>query len=201
MKHKDDAKSGNKMRWLLIIGLIGVMILILNSFLTTQKLENLNDGRASPQPPEEVNETFLKQDENTSIFTETEHHYEQRIKEILEKIVGVGDVEVMVTVDSTEEIIVHKDLRETNQQTEERDIKGATRSISDITRSGELVLRGSGDNEQPVILKTVQADIRGIIVVANGAENATVKNLILKAVTQGLDVPAHRVSISPRKQS
>ncbi|MNC72064.1 hypothetical protein D3C75_1230700 [compost metagenome] len=57
----------------------------------------------------------------------------------------------------------------------------------------------SGD-DTPLVVKTTKPKIRGVVVVAKGAENATVKKLISDAVERGLDVPAHRISVVPRKQ-
>jgi stage III sporulation protein AG len=51
-----------------------------------------------------------------------------------------------------------------------------------------------------LVVKTVKPKIRGVVVVAKGAENATVKKLISDAVERGLEVPAHRISVVPRKQ-
>jgi stage III sporulation protein AG len=41
--------------------------------------------------------------------------------------------------------------------------------------------------------------IRGVLVVAKGAENIQVKKWIIEAVTRSLDVPSHRVAVMPKK--
>ncbi|MNW16560.1 hypothetical protein D3C71_2154450 [compost metagenome] len=55
-------------------------------------------------------------------------------------------------------------------------------------------------DEVPLVVKTTKPKIRGVVVVAKGAENPTVKLLIADAVERGLEVPAHRISVVPRKQ-
>lgn len=135
-----------------------------------------------------------------STFQEIEKSYEDRMKDILEQMAGINGVEIMVTIESTEELIVHQNERETQHITEERDKNGANRHITDVTREGEIVLYTATGEEVPIILKTIKPKIRGVVVVAGGAENATVKKLIFDAVQKGLDVPSHRISIIPRKQ-
>ncbi|MNN46313.1 hypothetical protein D3C81_1606920 [compost metagenome] len=49
--------------------------------------------------------------------------------------------------------------------------------------------------------KKIKPKVRGVLIVAKGAENKTVKALIVDAVEKGLNVPAYRISVVPRKQS
>lgn len=182
-------------RWLILIGLIGVMLMILNSFISVQELDPSSQERASPEE-----EVFMGSAKEESTFQEIEKSYEDRMKDILEQMAGINGVEIMVTIESTEELIVHQNERETQHITEERDKNGANRHITDVTREGEIVLYTATGEEVPIILKTIKPKIRGVVVVAGGAENATVKKLIFDAVQKGLDVPSHRISIIPRKQ-
>lgn len=185
-------------RWLLLIGLIGVFIMILNSFIHVKEVDSLGEGTTSP--PKNEQEAFVGSVKDKSPFQEYEEKYETRIKEILEKMVGVGGVEVLVNIEATEEIVVYRNTRDSQQKTDEKDKNGAARQITEVSRNGEIVLYEVSGNESPIILKTIKPKIRGVVIVANGAENITVKNMILEAVRKGLDVPPHRISIAPRKQ-
>lgn len=185
-------------RWLIIIGLAGLALMILNSFLTVKEVDPIGEGRASPPP---VQQTFLgSESKESTAFHEYETAYQSAIKEILQKVVGVGDVEVLVTIESTEEIIVKENQRDAQQVTQERDQHGATRHTTDITRSGEVVLYQRSGDQTPIVLKKIKPKIRGVVIVAKGAENLTVKKMVSEAVARGLDVPPHRISILPRKQ-
>ncbi|MDP5275668.1 stage III sporulation protein AG [Chengkuizengella axinellae] len=193
---KGGEKRIQTFRWLLIIGLVGVMLMILNSFINVDTIgEDSQSDRASP---EITSEPVMGGDKQNSPFAEYEEHYEMELKEILEKIVGVGNVDVMVTIDSTEEMVVVENRRDSQQTTTEKDTNGATRNITDVSRSGEVVLSG---NETPIIEKKINPPIRGVLVVAQGAENLTVKEMILDSVRKGLEVPAHRIQVVPRKQN
>ncbi|WP_409346441.1 stage III sporulation protein AG [Paenibacillus sp. MBLB4367] len=185
-------------RWLLLIGLIGAALMLFSSF-AMKEVDSLGVGRASP--PNDTQQTLAAQtSKEATAFKEYEQAYESQLRDILQQIVGVGDVEVLVTVDSTEEVAVEKNLRDTQQVTSEKDVNGATRNITDVTRSGDTVMYSSSGNQAPLVQKYIKPKIRGVLIVAKGAENVTVKKLISDAVERGLDVPPHRISIVPRKQ-
>ncbi|CAG7642243.1 stage III sporulation protein AG [Paenibacillus allorhizosphaerae] len=186
-------------RWLLIAGLVGVAFMILNSFITVKDVDPVGEAsRASP--PDQTKPAFGSGSKERSSFREYEESYQSQLKEILTKIVGVGEVEVLVSIESTEEVLVQQNTKETQQVTNEKDQQGATRHITDVTRSGEVVIYEVSGGKQPLITKYIKPKIRGVVVVAKGAENLTVKKMIAEAVERGLDVPAHRISILPRKQ-
>jgi stage III sporulation protein AG len=106
----------------------------------------------------------------------------------------------MVTVDSTEETVVQLNEKKMSQITEETDRNGASRHITNITNDGQVVLyEVSGGIQAPIIVKKLKPRIRGVLIVAKGAENQTVHKLIAEAVSRGLDVPMHRISVVPRK--
>lgn len=192
-------KRVHTFRLLVLLGLLGVALMILNSFLHVKTVDRSGDPGGSPAPPSE--QTFASKDPNDKAgFGEYERAYEDAIKDILQKIVAVGDVEVLVTIDSTEETVVQSNSKETQQITNEKDQNGSTRHITEISRSGEVVLYETSGGKTPIVLKKIKPRIRGVVVVAKGAENLTVKQMIAEAVGRGLDVPAHRISVLPRKQ-
>jgi stage III sporulation protein AG len=201
-----DAASGGpggadrlkSLRWLLVLGLIGAALMILNSFLQVKEPEPEEQSAAFSPPEREAFGGGGGGDR--SKFRDYEQAYESRMRDILQNIVGVGEVEVMVTIDSTEEMYVEKNTKDTQQVTGEKDTNGATRNITEVTRSGEVVLYQVSGGQQPLVLKYIKPKIRGVVVVARGAENVTVKRMITEAVERGLDVPPHRISVLPRKQ-
>src|SRR5690606_2498313 len=141
-----------------------------------------------------VQQQVFKQSESArmaSEFEEFEGRYEVRMKEILEKIVGVGEVDILVTIESTEEVVVEQNQQQSQQVTSEKDQDGGTRHITDISRTGEVVLYQASGGQSPVVLKRIKPKIRGVLVVASGAENLTVKRLIRGAVERGSGATAH----------
>lgn len=188
-------------RWLLLIGLIGCALMLLNgfSFLNIKNVDPIQQG-ASPPGQDAAPAFGSAASKEQATFKDYEQAYEAKLRDILTKIVGVGDVEVMVTIDSTEELQVEKNTKDTQQTTNEKAGDGGTRHISEVSRQTDAVTMNQSGDQVPLVVKTTKPKVRGVVVVAKGAENATVKKLIADAVQTGLDVPAHRISVIPRKQ-
>jgi stage III sporulation protein AG len=171
--------------------------------LNVKQLDPNQDPNLSPPHDEDTPQqtTFMGSEERkTTPFAEIEAEFENRLKEQLEKIVGVGTTNVMVMVDSTEETIVQLDEKQMQTLTEETDRNGAKRHITDISKDGQVVLyEVESGLQSPIVVKKLKPRIRGVSVVACGVENATVQRLIAETVSRGLDVPMHRISVVPGK--
>ncbi|HUC90858.1 MAG TPA: stage III sporulation protein AG [Paenibacillus sp.] len=191
-------KRVKSLRWLLLIGCLGAALLILNSFLSLREVEPAENAGGSAPAAEEA--FSGRQPDGQSPFESIEQPLETRLKEILEKIVGVGTVDVLVTIDSTEEVVYEKNGKTSEQTTEENDGKGGRRRVTSTTEDGQVVLYELSGDETPVVTKKIKPRVRGILVVAKGAENATVRMLIADAVQKGINVAPHRISVVPRKQ-
>ncbi|WP_040951346.1 stage III sporulation protein AG [Gorillibacterium massiliense] len=195
------AKRARTFRWLLIIGLIGAALMLITQF-TVKEVDPIGTGRASPSPEVQADAQPVLggSGHERASFADYEHAYESQLKELLQKIVGVGDVDVMVTIESTEETVVEKSFKTTSQSTQEKDQAGATRQITDVTNSGEVVLYSVSNAQSPIVVKYIKPRIRGVVIVARGSENPTVKHLLVEAVQRGLDVSPNRIAVIPRKQ-
>ncbi|WP_211745163.1 stage III sporulation protein AG [Paenibacillus sp. Marseille-Q4541] len=194
-----STKRNQTFRWLIIVGLIGVAIIIISSFINVKEIDTENVGR-EPPTDNSVQTTLGSATNDTTPFDTIESAFEDKIKGILEQIVGVGTVDVMVTIDSTEEIVVERNRQDTQQNTEETDANGGKRNITQYTRDGEIVTYDISGDETPIVTKKIKPQIRGVLVVAKGAENKVVKDLITEAVEKGLSVESYRISVVPRKQ-
>ncbi|MBN2984447.1 MULTISPECIES: stage III sporulation protein AG [Cohnella] len=190
-------------RWLVLIGLIGAALILVANLLNVKTIDPSGDKDYAPlgdnDSPEQQTMTAgaARVDDP---FVEIETTLETRLKEMLENMVGVGTADVMVTVESTEETVVQQNERDTSTITEESDRNGAKRHITDVTRDGQVVLYEVSGSQTPIVVKKIKPRVRGVLIVAKGGENATVHKLIAEAVSRGLDVPIHRISVVPRKQ-
>lgn len=194
-------------RLLVLLGLIGLALLLGASLLEMKPVDPGVIERNVPLddrdvPDETERETFLRSDADggDNPFAPLERELENEIKDILEKMVGVGTVDVLITIDSTEEIVVQKNESISQRITNESDRNGASRHITETTRDGQVVLYEMSGSRSPIIVKRIKPHVRGVLIVAKGAENGTVHRLIAEAVSRGLDVPLHRISVVPRKQ-
>lgn len=195
-------KHKNKYPYLLILLAFGAGIMLLGNYLWQNEAgqEELPVFNQKEQKAEEATEVFANKDAaGNSEIEAYERAYENQLKEALDAIVGVSDVTVVVNVDATERQILEKNSKSQNQVTEETDREGGKRKVEDHSTDEQLVIIRDGDKEVPIVLETKKPAIRGVLVVAKGADNIQVKKWIVEAVTRVLDVPSHRVSVLPKK--
>lgn len=124
---------------------------------------------------------------------------EYQLSDILSKINNAGDVSVMITLKSGSEIVPAKDETVADKITDEKDTSGGTRTINETNTADKVVFQNqTGGESKPLIVKQINPEIKGVIVVAEGAKDAKVKLLISQAVQTVLDVPAYRVTVYER---
>ncbi len=120
----------------------------------------------------------------------TAQNLEQRLVQTLSKVEGVGAVRVMITLKSSKEAVVNKDTP--YEEEEERDGDSEKKSVS---RQEETVLVEEDGESVPYVVKELEPEIEGVVVIAQGGQNATVQKNITEAVTALFDVPAHKVKV------
>ncbi|QDS34628.1 stage III sporulation protein AG [Brevibacillus brevis] len=188
--------------FIVILG-IGVAIMILTDFLRVEKDQPLgfgDIGSETPGPPGgDSTSQVLGGSPTTDIIAEYENIYETQLRDILASVVGVGEVDVMVNLESTPELVVEKNRNIRSSTNQEMDKEKATRNQNDQSRDEQVVIVQGGKQDAPVIVKTLKPKVRGVLVVAKGADNIQVKAWITEAVQKVLDVPAYKISILPKK--
>jgi stage III sporulation protein AG len=126
---------------------------------------------------------------------------ETRLGELLLQMKGVGRVDVMVTYSASKQNVPAYDVKKNTSKTQEKDSGGGTRSISSEEYDSALAYEDSaGGGKQPVILKKLEPEVKGVLIVAEGAGDTVVREQIVSAVTVLLDIPAHKVQVVPRKK-
>lgn len=195
----------------LIVVLLGVGIMMAGNLLTTtdQNLTTtdqngkITDDKAvfsnNKQDDQDV-ETFGQKNQTDFKSTKDyEVYLQNEMKEALESISGVEDVKVVIYVDASEKKVYETNKTTQKQVTQETDQEGGKRTVEDTSVDEQLVLIKNGEKEGPIISETQKPSVRGVLVVAKGADNIQIKKWIVEAVTRSLDVPSHRVSVMPKK--
>ncbi|WP_430785344.1 stage III sporulation protein AG [Virgibacillus flavescens] len=185
-----------KSKYLLLIGITGLLLIVIaNVFSNSVDPDQVEMVQETAVPAPETNQTFSEKNSTTSNVDALEENYEKELKQLLDKINGVSEVEIMVNLDSTKVKVYEKNLITGKQTTDESDKNGGTREIEDYTRESQVVLVRQGDKEVPLLIQTKKPEVRGVFVIAKGVDHATVKKWVVEAVSKVLDVPTHRVSV------
>lgn len=107
---------------------------------------------------------------------------ERRLETVLSRMAGVGKVTVMLTLDQTEEQVLAVDGRSSSSET------GSSTESRPATVS-------EGGKESPIVLTERLPRVRGVIVVAEGAANISVRMNISAAVSTVLGIDEKCVEV------
>ena len=113
---------------------------------------------------------------------------QREMEEILAKMDGVGQVQVLLTVESDGE-------RQLAQDTE-LSYSGSTAAPEDYSRTSETVLVDGDGGNGPVVTKTQYPTYRGALVVCQGGGRADVRLTVTEAVSALTGLTADRITVA-----
>jgi len=152
----------------------------------------VKDSSSKHDIKETTGDIFVQQDK---IFKTEEEIVEARLKEILKKIKGSGDVEVMVTFEIGPEIVPASNTIETRDTSEEKDSNGGVRTVTSQNITDNVVTTNDNSGNKPLVIKEIKPQVRGVIVVAEGADNIEVKMQLYDAVKTVLQISGNQVQV------
>jgi stage III sporulation protein AG len=192
-----------KYQYMMVILVIGVGLMLFGTlFFGDDAAGPDGTGVVPAMKQQEPDEPVFGHSDDANVpstISDYEARFENQLKETLETIIGVDDVSVVVNVDASELKVFQKNVTTSEQTTEETDNQGGKRNVIDSSKDEQVLVIRQGEKETPIIQETKKPVIRGVLIVAQGAENIHVKQMILEAVTRVLDVPQHKVAILPKK--
>lgn len=198
----ENGKKPSKYHYVLIVLAIGIgFMLISNLFTNEASLPKVSQVSGLTSTASGDADVFKPSEESggSGSIDKYEQEYENQLKEALDSMIGIENAMVVVNVDATSEQILEKNSVSQSQTTEETDPQGGKRTVEDGSTEESVVIIRKGEQETPIILQTKKPEIRGVLVVAAGADNIQIKKSIVEAVTRVLGVPSHRVAVAAKK--
>lgn len=119
---------------------------------------------------------------NENTFAEWCGKQEKKMCEVLSKIDGAGKVTVMITYESG----VNKVYA----------YESTSKTVNGVTTVTEELIYNSG---KPILVKEEAPKVRGVVVVADGAQNTAVKLALVKAVLALVEVSPGNIEIFASK--
>ncbi|WP_432400794.1 stage III sporulation protein AG [Wukongibacter sp. M2B1] len=189
---KEKLGKGNTKR---LIGQLAAIVIVCVIFLISYSVffpkEESSEGNINA-----IEETSIENKIPESAYSDS---MEERLEKILNKIDGVGEVEVMITYETSTEVVPASNVTKSEQITEENDKQGGTRVTKQENTTENIVTVSSKNyNSSPMVIKEIKPMIRGVIVVAQGAENPMVKSQLVDAVTTIFQIKSHKVKVYGR---
>lgn len=122
---------------------------------------------------------------------------EQRLEQLLRKVQGVGEAEVMITLKTEGEEVINKDERISEHNVGE----AANESIESSKDYEEqtVVLEDSEGNQNPYIVKELKPEIAGVVVICEGGDNPVIIKEITDATEVLFSVSTHKIKVMKKK--
>ena len=131
----------------------------------------------------EKEKALTESGDDTYDYSYYEERLEARLESIISSIDGAGKAKVMLTLESSDENVYAMEHKQSSSEKSEQS-------------ENEYVLIDKDGDDNGLLLKIVEPEIRGVAIVCDGADSAQVKQAIISSVTAVLGITANRVSIS-----
>lgn len=178
----------SKDKWLLML-LFGVVLLIIAIPTNTTKKEETKNPAVSA----------IESAKNVESSDKTyEEQLEVRVRQILKNVEGVGTVDVMIVLKSTQEKVLRVDKNSNSSNTTEKDSTGGTRDIINNEQQENTILAGGGSENAPIVEKELMPEIEGIIISAAGGGSPVIKAEISEAMVALFNIPSHKIKVLKR---
>lgn len=138
--------------------------------------------------------TSFKASSKTSESIDYSTFLENKLEKVLSNINGAGDVSVMVTVDSSAELIIA-----TSKEEKTTSSSSSNSESSNTTTVETPILITENGVTSPLVLQEIMPDVLGVIVVAQGANDAKIRLELLKAVQSVLNIEISCIEIFVHK--
>ena len=188
---KTKKKKWGKEEWI-ILTLVGVFLLIV--FLPN------SDTKKNQKTENAQSEVVTEQKE--SGFPSYKEQMEKQLVETLKSIDGIDSVKAMITFKTSEEEVILRESKHTQETTVEEDSQGGIREIQSESVD-ETVCYGEaeGENTGPYVTYTIAPKVEGVLVVVGGNKASLLRTQIVKAVQALFDVESHKVVVIKMKES
>lgn len=170
-------------RLILFLGILGMLLI------------GFSECGADTKPPVELPSS------STEIIQATAELLEQKLLQILEKMDGVGNAEIMITLeDGGESFYATED--KTEGDSESSYTSDGTLSTIQNRRYAEqeyLLVENSDGRREALLLSRSEPQVKGVIVICDGADRATVREAVTEAVCTVLHINSTRVYVAKAK--
>ena len=184
---KEILKNITIEKWLLIGG-CGIVLILCSDSCTGDKKETNSANESS---------------ENNVVEDSWEEYIgnlENRLENIISKIDGAGDVQVMITVKntSTKEVLTEDSMSE--KKLNETDSDGGVRDSYEISKDENVVVSEEGNSvKSPFVVSELTPKIEGVAVIAQGGDSPIVKEKITGIIKALFGIEINKIAVGKMK--
>ena len=196
--HRQEKEKGKEPLRFSEIGLSKLMIIILSGvFLLILSMPSAGLSVKKDSTQKSTDRDAVQTDVRDTAAAAMEEYagkQEKQLEKLLSRVEGIGKVDVMVTIASSEEKKALQQEDSSSDSTSETDSTGGTRSQSSGSSRREPVLVGE-DGKEPYIVQIRPPQVEGVLVVAQGAGTGVVDSEIIAAVEALFPIEAHKIKV------
>ena len=127
-------------------------------------------------------------DSNATVYAEDYiKETEKRLEGVLSGLSGAGKVKVMITLESCYENVYAKGYTSKSKEGENEE--------SQETAEEYIIVKQGSNNEECLVIKVYEPRVKGVAVIAQGADNINVKQAITDTVCALFDISSASVSV------
>lgn len=165
---------------LVLLLLVGIFLIVVS--IPTSKNKATTNETSTESNTSQDNEDYAK-------------IMEEELEDALKSVEGVGNVQVMITLKGSKEVVVNKDTPYEQSNVVEEDSSGGTReNITTSNQEQTVLITKDGDNI-PYVIKELEPEIEGIVIIAEGGDKPSVVQNISKAAQVLFGVSAYKVQV------
>lgn len=162
------------MKKILLLLALGICLMVL-SFPSSKK----NNDQETEEETADSTDAYVKKQE-------------ARLVKALKQVDGVGKVKVMITVKSSTEAVINKDTPyEESTSEDEKSVK----------EDEETILVEEDGKKVPYVVKRLEPEVEGVVVVAQGGGNDIVNQNIVDAVSVLFHISSYKVKVLKMEDS
>lgn len=191
MIKKEDGNPKKKIENLVVF----IVILIITIIAINSIWNGTNNNSTTKQENNSGSKQLASNEDTNSNSDLAEDELEKKLENILSKIEGVGQVNVMLTYSQSSEVVAMYNETYKDSSTEETDSNGGTRTIKQTDSNKEIVFRNENGQNVPITKTIVNPKIEGVIVTAQGANNANIRTNIIQAVGAVTGVATYKIQV------
>ena len=174
-------------KWLLIGG-CGIVLILCSDSCTGTKRKDDNSSSS---------EEMVTDNDNWSEYVAS---LERKLENIISKIDGAGNVQVMITVKntSTKEVLTEDSLSE--KKLNEKDSDGGVRDSYEISKDENVVVSEEGNSvKKPFVVSELTPEVEGVAVIAQGGDSPIVKEKITGIIKALFGIEINKIAVGKMK--
>ena len=193
-RNKEDEgqeKTKRKIENLVVFAIILIITIISINLIWNGNKKESSENTTSSKILAKNNGTNLEQKADSI----TTNELEVKLKNILSKIQGVGQVEVFINYSESSEVIPMYNENSQTSLTEETDTSGGVRKIQETDTQKEIIYQEDSGSKEVITQKVIEPKIEGAIITAEGAGDVNVKTNIIQAVEATTGLATHKIQV------